>query len=196
MAVAGQTISNPLSREHITFVKTARDTNGQLLVFDCRVAPDGIRLSAHAHGNQEERFTMLSGTLHVLLGENLHVLAPGQTLVLPARIQHQWWNASEREAHFRVEVTPPLELDAMLEAICGMARDGKLNASGMPTNLFDAANLARLSDLYVAGIPVWMQKVMVELLSALGLLLGHDPDFRRYRAPSRNKSATRIFDVA
>ena len=139
---------------------------------------------------------MLSGTLHVLLGEELHVLSPGQTLVLPARIQHQWWNAGEHDAHFRVEVTPPLELDAMLEVFCGMARDGKLNASGMPINLFDAANLARLSDLYVPGVPAWMLKIIVEALSALGSLLGHDRHFRRYRAQSRRRSATRIFDAA
>jgi len=34
MAIAGQTITNPLTREHITFVKTARDTawtNAELL---------------------------------------------------------------------------------------------------------------------------------------------------------------------
>jgi quercetin dioxygenase-like cupin family protein len=196
MAIAGQTITNPLTREHITFLKTARDTGGQLLAFDCRVAPGGIRLPAHAHGNQEERFTMLSGTLHVLLGEKLHVLSAGQTLVLPARIQHQWWNASEDEVHFRVEVAPSLELEAMLEAVCGMARDGKLNAAGMPTNLFEMVNLARLSDIYVAGIPVWLQKIIVDMISAIGLLLGYDPDFRRYRTPSRGRRAIRVFDVA
>jgi quercetin dioxygenase-like cupin family protein len=194
MAATGQTISNPLTREQITFLKTARDTGGQLLVFDCKVAPGGIRLPAHAHGNQEERFTMLSGTLHVLLGEKLHILSSGQTVVLPARIQHQWWNASEYDVHFRVEVAPPRELEALLEVHCRMARDGKLTAAGTPANLFDMVNLARLSDIYISGIPTWLQGIVMEIISAVGMLLGHDPDFREYRSPPKRRRVTQVVE--
>ena len=60
MARAGQTISNPITHEEITFLKTARETDGKLLVFDCRVAPGGIPLPAHPHGSQQERITVIS----------------------------------------------------------------------------------------------------------------------------------------
>jgi hypothetical protein len=84
----------------------------------------------------------------------------------------------------------------MLEAVCGLARDGNLDATGMPTDPFDIVNLARLSDLCVAGIPARVQRLLAELLSAIGQLLGYDPHFRRYRTPSCRRSATRLFDVA
>jgi hypothetical protein len=68
MAVAGHTIYNPVTHERITFLRTSEDTNGKYFLFDCRVTPGGATLPVHIHRTQEERFTVVSGTLGVLLG--------------------------------------------------------------------------------------------------------------------------------
>lgn len=124
MAYRGQTISNPVTGENITFVKTTTDTKGQVLVFDCRVTPGGARLPAHVHGSQEERFTIISGILGVMVGGKKQELRAGDRAVLPARIKHQWWNAGDDEVDFQVEVVPPRNLEIVLEAVCGMAETG------------------------------------------------------------------------
>lgn len=68
MAVAGHTICNPVTREHITFLRTSKDTNGKHFLFDCRVTPGGAALPVQIHRTQEECFTVVSGTLGVQLG--------------------------------------------------------------------------------------------------------------------------------
>ena len=180
MVYAGQSLYNPVTREHITFVQTTEDTNGQLLVFDLRVTPGGARLPAHIHSTQEERFEVLSGSLGVMLGGKKQVLAAGDQITLPAGVKHQWWNAGQDEVHFRVEVAPARNLERVLEAISGMAHAGKLNGKAMPKNPFRLAQIGKLSENYLPGIPIWMQKAMLALGSAFGRLLGYDPTFAEY----------------
>lgn len=55
MARRGETIENPITGERITFVETARDTNGKLLVFEDCISPGGSipgRMQ-HTHPLQE-----------------------------------------------------------------------------------------------------------------------------------------------
>src|SRR3954468_1752186 len=56
MAYAGQTIENPVSGERITFIRTAADTDGELLEIELELSPDGAVPGAHVHPEQEERF--------------------------------------------------------------------------------------------------------------------------------------------
>jgi quercetin dioxygenase-like cupin family protein len=181
MAYAGQELSNPITHERFTFVRTTQDTNGERLVFDTRVTPGGATIPAHIHTSQEEHFEVFSGSLGVMLDGEKQILESGDTIVLPAGIKHQWWNAGDEEIRFRVEVAPARNLEAVIEALSGMAQEGKLNRRGTPKNLFRLAQLATFSETYLAGIPIWLQKPLLALGSALSRLLGCDPAFTEYR---------------
>lgn len=204
MAYAGQTIDNPVTGEHITFLKTTADTAGDALLFECRVDPGKARLAPHLHTAQTERFTMLDGTLGARVGDAVYTLLPGQSLTLPARVVHQWWNATSETVRFQVEVTPARNLEATLEAICGLAREGKLTRAAMPRNPFRLAQFGKLSETYLPVIPIWLQQVGLTLGSALGRLLGYDPTFAAYRtsAPAAptpaaaRPTATRVLEEA
>ena len=93
MAFTGQTIHNPVSGERITFLKTAADTDGELLEFELELAPDGRVPGAHVHPEQEERFHVLEGTMTFRLGLQDHRpggrdrRGPGRPDRLPARRQ-------------------------------------------------------------------------------------------------------------
>lgn len=189
MAHAGQTIYNPVTGENITFLQTAAETNGEHLVFDCRVEPGKPGLPAHVHTTQSEHFTILSGTLGVMVGGKKMTLQHGETAHLPARVKHQWWNAGDTDVVFRVEVTPARNLEAVLEANAGMAYAGRLNGKAMPRNPFHLANLGRLSETYLPVIPVPLQKGMLGVSSALGRVFGIDPEFRAYRAQALERAA-------
>lgn len=182
MAYAGQSIVNPVTGEHFMFLKTAADTQGQYILFDCRVEPGKATLPPHVHATQEERFEIVSGTLGVMVGGEKYTLQAGQRIVLPARIKHQWWNAGDDEVHFRVEVVPPRNLEATIEAIAGMAVEGKLNKRAMPRNPFLLANLGRFSETYLPVVPIWMQRSMLAVGSTMGRALGYDPTFSQYRS--------------
>jgi quercetin dioxygenase-like cupin family protein len=181
MAYTGQELTNPITHERFTFVETTQDTKGARLVFETRVTPGGVNIPAHIHTSQEERFEVSSGSLGVMRAGEKQILGPGDTIRLPARIKHQWWNAGEDEVRFRVEVAPARNLEAVIEALSGMAQEGKLNRRAMPTNPFRLAQLATFSDTYLAGIPLWLQGPLLALGSALGRLLGYDPAFTEYR---------------
>jgi mannose-6-phosphate isomerase-like protein (cupin superfamily) len=192
MAGVGQVITNPLTGERITFLKTSEETGGTLLVFDCRVRPGGVRLPAHVHRTYEERFEIVSGTLGVMLGRERYFLFAGQRLVLPAGIAHQWWVAGATAAHFRVTVVPPRQLEMVLEVVCGMAQRGKLTRRCWPKNPFELAHLGLLSESYLPWVPVVLQQATLTVLAACGRLAGYGPDFAAYRSPVTYPSATAI----
>ena len=182
MAYAGQTITNPITHEEITFVRTTAETDGQSLVFDCRVTPGGATLPVHIHDTQEERFEVIYGQLGVRLGNKKQVLHRGDKIILPARIKHQWWVPGDQPVLFRVEVLPARNLERVLEVISAMAHAGKMNSRSMPKNPFELANIGRLSENYLPFLPISLQKVMLAMGSRMGALLGVDPQLAGYQA--------------
>ncbi|HEY8685691.1 MAG TPA: cupin domain-containing protein, partial [Chloroflexota bacterium] len=93
---------------------------------------------------------MLEGTLGARVGDEIYTLLPGQSLTLPVRVVHQWWNPTDETVRFQVEVTPARNLEATLEAICGMAQFGKL------------------SETYLPVIPVWLQRIGLTMGATMG----------------------------
>ena len=132
MAYAGQTITNPVSGETITFTATAADTGGAYLAFDLTLTPDGHVPGAHVHPEQEERFEVVSGTMEFRLGRKKIVAGPGETVVVPAGKVHRFANGGDEDAHVKVEVHPALKMEDLLEDTIELAKEGKTNRKGMP----------------------------------------------------------------
>ena len=61
MIRSGDTIHNPVTGERITFHQTSADTNGEAVVIETIVQPDGAVCAAHVHPSQTERFAVVSG---------------------------------------------------------------------------------------------------------------------------------------
>jgi hypothetical protein len=68
MIQAGDVIENPVTGERLVFHKTSRETNGEAVVLETFVKPDGFVAAAHVHPHQEERFQILRGTVGFRLG--------------------------------------------------------------------------------------------------------------------------------
>ena len=66
---------------------------------------------------------------------------------------HDWWNASDRDARVRVEVTPGERFAHMLETLFGLARLGHTNGKGMPHPLQLALFAQEFSDVLVFRSP-------------------------------------------
>ena len=67
MIRAGDSIENPVTGERIVFRKTSAETNGEAVVIECFVKPNGAVAKAHVHPSQDERFEMLKGSLALKL---------------------------------------------------------------------------------------------------------------------------------
>ena len=135
MAYAGQIIRNPVSGEQIEFLRTAADTDGELLELNLSVAPDGKVPGIHVHPHQEERFEVLEGKMRFRMGLKTIEAGPGDVVTVPAGKAHKFANAGDEVAVARVQVTPALEMERLLETAVELAEEGRVMRSGMPKPL-------------------------------------------------------------
>ena len=77
-AAPRRVIANPISGEQIVIHTSGTETDGKLLVFDLFLPPGKHVPSWHTHPVQEERFTILAGTMRFRLGWH-HILASPAT---------------------------------------------------------------------------------------------------------------------
>lgn len=184
MIHAGDTIENPVTGERLVFHRTSQETDGEAVVFETFVQPDGFVAAAHVHPKQEERFEILSGTLGLRMGGEEIVAGPGQAVTIPAGTPHRFWNAGEEEAHFRCEVRPALEFERLVETMFALAVDGKTNRKGMP-NPLRLAVIARahFDVVRLPFPPAFVQRLGLALGAPLGRLLGYAPTYERTGEP-------------
>jgi quercetin dioxygenase-like cupin family protein len=178
MISVGQTIENPVTGERLTFRETSASTNGEYVLVECAVRPNGVVAAAHVHPFQTERFEVLEGTLGLKVGRQNLEVAAGEVIVVEAGKAHKFWNAGPEEARFVCEVRPALEFESLIETMFNLASDGKTNRKGMP-NPFRLAVIANahFDDVRLPFPPVFMQRAGLALGAPLGRALGFKPTY-------------------
>jgi quercetin dioxygenase-like cupin family protein len=175
---AGDTIENPVTGERIVFRKTTAETNGEAVVIECFVKPNGFVAKPHVHPSQDERFEVLAGSLMFKLDGKELPAGPGDRILVPAGSKHQFWNEGDEEAHFVCEIRPALKFEQLVETMFALAADGKTNKKGMP-NPLRLAVIARetFDTVQLPFPPVWMQQLGLLGGSWLGRLVGYTPTY-------------------
>jgi quercetin dioxygenase-like cupin family protein len=182
MARTGDTIENPVTRERLTFLRTAADTAGELLEVELAFAPGGFVPAMHVHPRQEERFEVLAGNPRFRIGTSEQTGSPGDTLVAASGTPHRFWNDGPDEARVRIELRPALRMEEVLEENARLGRAGKLNRKGLPSPLRGAlltreyaAELAPAADpeILLSRLPPRLLRSLLVPLAALARLLGY-----------------------
>ena len=102
------------------------------------------------------------------------ILREGETAVIEPGVWHDWWNASDRDARVRVEVTPGERFAHMLETLFGLARLGYTNAKGMPSPLQLAVFAQEFSDVIVfRSPPPAVQRILFGALAPIARARGY-----------------------
>ncbi len=186
MIHAGDTIENPVTGERITFRKTARETNGELVQIEVAVQPNGFVAAAHVHPYQSERFEILAGTIEFRLGKERVVAREGDVVAVEPGTPHSFRNLSSYEARFVTEVRPALQFEQLIETMFSLAADGRTNKKGMPNPLRLAVIAkAHFDDVRLPFPPAWMQRAGLVLGSPVGRLVG----YRETYAPAPGEPA-------
>jgi mannose-6-phosphate isomerase-like protein (cupin superfamily) len=182
MAKAGDTIESPPTGARIRFLKTARDTNGQLLQIDDVMQGGGRVAIEHVHPYMEERFEILSGSARLSMRGQQRDVGAGETVVVPAGTPHVWGNPHEDEVHLIIEFRPALRMEEWFETFFGLQKEGKINPnSGLPNPLQWAVISREYEDeIYLASPPLLVQKVRFGLLAQIGKLLGYKARYPAY----------------
>ena len=174
MITTGQSLTNPVTGETLVFRTTSADTNGERVVVEAFVEPDGAVAAAHLHPAQEECFEVLAGELEFRIRKQTLVARAGDRVLVPAGTPHRFRNVGDETAHFVCSVTPARGFEQLIETMFSLAADGKVNRKGMPSPL-RLAVIARhhFGDVRLPFPPAWLQWIGLALGSPVGRLLGY-----------------------
>jgi mannose-6-phosphate isomerase-like protein (cupin superfamily) len=180
----GDTIENPITGEHITFLATAADTDGEAVVIETVVEPHGFVAAGHVHPAQSERFEVAAGMLGLKLGRKTVTLEPGDVVVVPAGTPHRFWNGGDGPVRFTCEVRPALQFEQLLETMFALACDGKTNSRGCRTRCgWAVIARAHFDVVRLSFPPAFIQRSGLALGAPLGRLLGYSPTYVRSDEP-------------
>jgi quercetin dioxygenase-like cupin family protein len=184
VARTGQTVENPVTRERLTFLRTAADSAGEVLELDLIFAPGGFVPAMHVHPMQEERFEVLAGSPCFRIGADERTASVGETLVVPPGTPHRFWNPGSSDARVRIELRPALRMEEVLEETARLGRNGKPNRKGLPNPLYGAvlaheyaAEFEPAADPHIplSRLPPRLLRACLVALAALGRVLGYRP---------------------
>jgi quercetin dioxygenase-like cupin family protein len=182
MAQAGQSIENRCTGERITWIETAENSKGARLRFDFSVAPGGKLPVTHLHPGQSETFELSNGVFQVTVKCQERTLKPGDMIRIAPGETHTWRNPSASEtAHLTATFEPALNTETFLEQLFGLANDGKTKPDGAPPFLQIMAMVNRY-EIFIAGPPVFIQRIMGWTLGAAARLIGYRAFDSRYSA--------------
>ena len=139
----------------------------------------------HYHLSYTESFEVLEGTMDVCVGDedNHLVLGEDESAFVPLDTAHRFWNSSAEPVVFEVEIRPARNFEKALRAAFGLAQDGKTNDKGVPQNIFELALIYELSESYIVGMPLFLQKGIFGALARIARWRGYDPEFSKYTKP-------------
>ena len=149
----GEVWENPVTGERATILELPYENPEGRVTAELTALVGARVMGEHRHPALVERFTVLEGELTLKLDGETRILSEGETAVVEAGVWHDWWNAGDRDARVRVEITPGQRFAHMIETMFGLARLGHTNAKGMPSPLQLALTGREFSDVIVFRSP-------------------------------------------
>jgi quercetin dioxygenase-like cupin family protein len=149
----GEVWENPVTGERATILELPYANPEGRAVAELTALVGARVVGEHRHPALVERFTALEGELTVKRDGRTSMLRAGETAVIEPGVWHDWWNAGDRDARVRVEITPGERFAHMIETLFGLARLGYTNGKGMPHPLQLALVAGEFSDVIVFRSP-------------------------------------------
>ncbi|WP_262269841.1 cupin domain-containing protein [Microvirga yunnanensis] len=172
----GLTLVNAFNDE--TFVFTTPEST-EAAEFEVRLGPGGSgggNAMVHIHPKTDETFTVRSGRLTVSIDGQMHELRPSEMITVLAGKPHFFRNAHDGNTVVIIRFTPAQhQLRFFLNfATIAQNRPEWFGSKGEPSFLLMALTLHTFKDhFYVAGPPVWAQKMLFATLAPIARLIGY-----------------------
>jgi len=146
-------ITNPEIGDSVTYVHTAKETNGATTELEVVLQPGGGN-PLHYHRSYDEIFTAIEGDLGVGFqkGKTI-ILKPGESYTIKGRQVHRFFNPGDTVIRFRDTLHPGHEgFENHLRILYGLAADGMTDRKKKPKKLKHLAIIAVMSDTLMPGI--------------------------------------------
>jgi quercetin dioxygenase-like cupin family protein len=168
MSNKNKTFSNPILKDRVKVLEDAEN----LLKFRTYLEVGGGQNELHYHTLITETFTISKGELCVKLGMTEVLLKAGDSKTILPYTHHMFYNKSDSEVIFEVEVSNPGKMLQALQIMYGLTRDRKTTQTGMPKNILHTAIGIQMMDAFSPKIPHFFQKIGINTLAFLGKILG------------------------
>ena len=128
-------------------------TAGARCEVEITIGPSPTTPPPHIHPQQTETYTVIDGTLDVLVGHEWRSLAAGETVAVPPGTVHTFRNRSGRNVAFRSVHTPALGFEQYIERLYWLCAMNRIRG---PRDLTSALYVSLLlqahrNDLVLAG---------------------------------------------
>ena len=188
MITSGQTLTNPVTGETLVFRTTSADTNGERVVVETFVEPNGAVAAAHVHP-PGGAFEVLGGELEFRVGTQDDRREARRPRPRPGRDGPPVPEHRRRDGALRLRGAPGARLRAADrdDVLARRRRQGE--PKGMP-NPLRLAVIARqhFGDVRLPFPPVWMQRLGLAMGAPIGRLLG----FRATYEPAAPEAPTAL----
>lgn len=180
MPTKGQIITNPTNGDTFEFIETAKDTHGERVTIKATIHSKGKAVPNHFHVLQDESFEVLTGNLTLWLDGKTSTLTAGEEFTFPRAIPHNHFNSEDEPVSYLLRVSPALDFDYLIENLVGLAADGK-SKDGKYGLLQELVSLKYLdSKIYLSGIPLGLQKLMMNTIAPVARLFGYRAIYKKY----------------
>ena len=172
--VVGEVWENPVTRERATILERTWDNPEGRATAELTALVGARVVGEHRHPALVEQFTVLEGDLTLKREGKISILHPGETAVIESGVWHDWWNAGDRDARVRVEITPGERFVHLIETFFGLARLGHTDGKGMPDPLQLALTAQEFRDVVVfRSPPLAIQRVIFGVLAPIARWRGY-----------------------
>ena len=147
-----RTIVNPIFKDIVTFSQTSAESEGKITEIDITLMPGGNN-PLHYHKTHSETFFAIDSEVGVGLKKGKKkILKPGESYTVEPMALHYWFNPTDSEIKFKIEIKPGHEgFENSLRIIYGLAEDGLANKQGIPKSLRHKAIVACMADMNLPG---------------------------------------------
>lgn len=165
---------NPVTRERAVVLELPWQNPDGRAVAELTALVGARVVGEHMHPALRERFSVLQGELTVVRDGQRATFHAGESAEIEPGVWHDWFNDADVDAVVRVEVTPGERFAHMLETLFGLAREGHVNAQGMPNVLQLALTAQEFSDVIVfRKPPPRVQRAAFGALAPVAKLAGY-----------------------
>ena len=180
MLRAGESFENPRTGSRLDVVATPRESGRDVLVVERLQKPGTGKADPHLHLDFEHRFAVLDGSLTLELDGEERTFGAGEEVHVPPRTPHRDpWNAGAEDLRFQTEFEPmPEFVEGFTAAFGHLLREGKTGDQDFPPDLQLFVCLhAFKGRSYGVGPPIWLQRLAIPALAAIGRLRGYRPAY-------------------
>ena len=164
------------------FDQTVVSVDGDWLNTRLDVAPGAAGPPEHFHENFEERFTVVSGTLSILVNGEKRTIRAGETLTIPPMTRHKPFNETNETVVVRGDSPKilPVKFGYILSQLYGFM-DQYPDGPGVPQMLLQLSVYGDDADTWIADGPsIGMQKAMRFVMEPTARLLGYRNHYPEY----------------